>query len=572
MSQAPQFTDEAQSPRHPQIRNRTLRIHHFGLVIGFIIALVLLPILTVRPTIAADCTAINDIRVLGAERQQAFCLEDLTTNTTGNGTIATGHTDISDWIALHASGSVNPTGVPGIQIDGYFPDTSTTNAYNGWNHDAQFVLRLPDNWNGKLVVTGAPGIRRQYALDFLISDWVLAQGYAFASTDKGNNGTSFYRDGATPGEALAEWHRRVTELTIAAQDAVSQRYGRVPDRTYMTGISNGGYLTRFALENRPDLYDGGVDWEGTLMLAEGPNLFTYLPAALKHFPTYRATGSQAAYDAIIAAGMPRGSEFIWEDHYAVYWDLTQRTYREEFDPMFDGALEAGLPFCQSGVPMCDADYNYAARPQAVKDAVGSVALTGNIGKPMLTLHGTLDALLPIGTDSDVYTQMVRQAGHGDQHRYYVIEGGTHVDKLYDRFPTQLRPILPCYRDAFTALTTWVESGLQQLPPDNQFVPLPTSGDVANTCALEPVAVPEATTTASATATIVSSTPTSMSSTPVSSTPTSIPSPPSVTPTSIRTAMPSSSTPTSTLPPPSVTPTTASTTGSVDRLFLPIVVR
>ena len=32
----------------------------------------------------------------------------------------------------------------------------------------------------------------------------------------------------------------------------------------MTGISNGGYLTRWQLEKRPDLYDGGVDWEGTL--------------------------------------------------------------------------------------------------------------------------------------------------------------------------------------------------------------------------------------------------------------------------------------------------------------------
>ena len=45
----------------------------------------------------------------------------------------------------------------------------------------------------------------------------------------------------------------------------------------MAGISNGGYLTRWQLENRPDLYDGGLDWEGTLFRADGPNLFTYLP-------------------------------------------------------------------------------------------------------------------------------------------------------------------------------------------------------------------------------------------------------------------------------------------------------
>ena len=53
------------------------------------------------------------IRVPGAERQQAFCLDDLTTT----GLVATGHTDMSHWLPLHASGTRNPSGVPGIQIE-----------------------------------------------------------------------------------------------------------------------------------------------------------------------------------------------------------------------------------------------------------------------------------------------------------------------------------------------------------------------------------------------------------------------------------------------------------------------
>ena len=83
--------------------------------------------------------------------------------------------------------------MPGIQVDGYFPDTSTTNTNHGWNHDSQFVIRIPDDWNGKVVVSGAPGVRGQYANDFVIGDWVLAQGYAFASTDKGNMGAELLR-------------------------------------------------------------------------------------------------------------------------------------------------------------------------------------------------------------------------------------------------------------------------------------------------------------------------------------------------------------------------------------------
>jgi alpha-beta hydrolase superfamily lysophospholipase len=430
--------------------------------------------------VAADCSKLNILQVPGAEKQAAYCLDDLTTPYL----IASGHTDASDWATLHSQATRNPAGaVPGIQIDGYFPDTSTTNGYNGWNHDAQFVIRLPDNWNGKLVVTGAPGVRRQYATDYLISDWVLARGYAYAATDKGNSGTSFYKDGAAPGDAIAEWHRRVTELTVAAKEVLRQRYGRAPAYTYMTGISNGGYLTRYALENRPDLYDGGIDWEGPHWRPEGPNLFTSLPAALKYYPRYRATGDQAAHDSIIAAGFAPGSEFIWEHHYAVYWDLTQRTYREEIDPTFDGTLDAGVAFCQSGTPYCDADYDYASRPQAVKDAVAKISLTGKIGKPMITLHGTLDTLLPIRTNSDPYANLIKSAGRSNMHRYYVIEGGNHVDQLYDVFPDKLRPIAPCYREAFVALEAWVETKGNNKPPASKTIARPTSGDVANECRL-----------------------------------------------------------------------------------------
>jgi hypothetical protein len=429
------------------------------------------------PAVAAECPSADAVRVPGAEMQKSACLDDLTTA----GTAMTGHTDQSDWEGLHAQGTKNPSGVPGLQVDGYFPDTSTFNGENGWNHDAQFVIRFPNDWNGKLVVTGAPGIRKQYSPDFVIGDFVLGQGFAYASTDKGNNGTQFFEDGATPGDAIAEWNARVTELTIAAKQAVAQRYGQPPGRTYMTGISNGGYLTRWQLENHPELYDGGVDWEGTLFTAAGPNLLTYLPAALRNYPKYRATGDIAAHDAMIAAGFAPGSEFLWDDHYGEYWDLTQRTYREELDPDYDGGLQAGIPFCQPGLPNCDADYDYAARPQAVRDALEKVALHGNIGKPMLTLHGTWDALLPIGTDSDVYDAMVARAGAGGRHRYYVIEHGNHVDGRYDLFPDRVKPMLPCYRAAFGALTGWVES--RATPPPSQFVPDPHQGDVVNDCAL-----------------------------------------------------------------------------------------
>lgn len=421
-----------------------------------------------------DCS----VRVPGAELSVAACLDDLTTT----GTLASGHTVQADWAGLTSAGLPTFGAVPGVQVDGYFPDSSTANTNHGWNHDAQFVLRLPDRWNGGLVVSGAPGVRRQYANDRAIGDQALAEGYAFAATDKGNTGAEFFTDGVRPGDALAEWNSRVTQLTLAARSAAARHYGRPVAKTLAAGLSNGGYLVRWQLENRPWLYDGGVDWEGTLWRADGPNLLTFLPPALRAYPAY-AAGSEAAHQSILDAGFAPGSEFLWDYHYRVYWDLTQRIYREEVDPSFDGAGQAGVPFCASGTPSCDADYAYASRPPSVARAVERISLTGRIGKPLLTLHGTLDTLLPITRDSDVYDRMIRDSGRGALHRYYRIEGGNHVDGLVDAYPDRLRPLGPCFRTAFDALGGWLR-GVR--PPASATIDRPagaTPSELAKACDL-----------------------------------------------------------------------------------------
>jgi len=433
------------------------------------------------------CTSADVVRVPGAERAVTACLPDITT--AGLLTQELGrYTDQTDWSSLHAPGTVNPTGVPGLQVDGYFPDTSAFNTTPGWNHDSQFVLRIPDQWNGGLVVSGAPGNRKQYAQDFLISDFVLAQGFAYASTDKGNNSPNFYLDGAEPGDAVAEWHDRVTELAKAAKSALKDRFGHRPDRTYMAGISNGGYLVRWQLENRPGLYDGGVDWEGTLFTPDGPNLFTYLPTAVRY------TLGQADAEDMYAAGFAPGSELLWPSHQTIYWGLTQKIYRAEFDPAFDPACpgpSAGTTLPEILAP-CATDMGYdtwfadpASEP--VHDALARISLTGKIKRPLLTLHGTLDTLLPIGTDSDVYAEMIADQDRDRLHRYYRIEGGNHVDSLVAADAQHLRPMLPCFRTAFDALTAWVEEGEQ--PPASADVPRPpgngaTDPALLNTCSLE----------------------------------------------------------------------------------------
>ena len=450
---------------HPQ--NRVMRVPlSVSLLLGLLLSTLGVPAAAATPpaVVGSDhCARQDRIAVPRAERQLVDCLEDLTTAST----VLTGHTDPADWAGLNAPGTTNPergAGHPGRRA---LPGQPSFNTHHGWDSDAQFVIRLPDDWNGKLVISGAPGTRTQYAGDSLFSDWLLARGYAYAMTDKGNSGASFYRDGRRPGDAIAEWNRRVTQLTRATREVVEQRYGTAPRRTYASGISNGGYLVRWQLENKPWLYDGGVDWEGTLFRSAPPNLLSYLPTALQNYPAYAATGDRAAHRKMIRAGFQRGSEFTWDYHYSVYWDLTQRLYREELDPGYDGEQEAGTPFCPSGTPDCDTDYEYGERPVAQR-ALKRVGLTGDIRRPMLTVHGTWDALLPIRTDSDVYDRMVERRGRDDLHRYYRVRGGTHVDGLRGEYGDRVRPLLPCARRAFQRMVGWVEDSRR--PPADATVP------------------------------------------------------------------------------------------------------
>jgi hypothetical protein len=454
----------------------------------------------------------------------------------------------------------NPTSpaVIGLQLDGYFPDgcnafvpepaltskaglpfikgctppVGAGTCATDCHHDAQFVIRIPDTWNGHLLTAGTPGIRDAFSSDFILSDYALEKSWAYVSQDKGNLGANFYRSGADeagscgtpwcPGAAIQEWTtrmRQATRQTLALLNNLAPAYGlKRVSRSYAAGISNGGYQTRMAIERdtpKDRLYDGGVDWEGTLFLASVPsgvvlsgpqtgyNLFTYLPATLRNYPG-DTTGDPAATAALAAVGFNPESQPLWSYHWSIYWGLTQKVYRLEIDPEYTGFTCSTVggpgPSCVSPpaeqvLPTDpDAIYDYTNRLNANPSLAGrmqSIAETGNIQHPLITLHGDQDSLLPQKTDSDLYAQMVQLAGRGDRYRYYVVAGGNHVDSLFDDHygvdsygNSVLRPMLPCVRGALDALVSWVESGAA--PPPSHTITRPagaSAADLANRCTL-----------------------------------------------------------------------------------------
>lgn len=110
----------------------------------------------------------------------------------------------------------------------------------------------------------------------------------------------------------------------------------------------------------------------------------------------------------------------------------------------------------------------------VEDAVADFETTGRIKNPLITIAGTMDALLPTDRHARAYQAKVAASrkGHHDhrktQYRLYEIQNGNHVDSFKSFFPLQLEYLQPHAQRAFDLLVDHVEHRAP-LPPD-QCVP------------------------------------------------------------------------------------------------------
>ena len=410
--------------------------------------------------------------------------------------------------------------VPGVQINGRIVTdpkldcTFTLGVNPPADCQARFLLRLPDDWNGRLVVAGASGTRSEFNGDFAWSDYVVQKGYAYASQNKGvfnlritslasatpptpnscrlNPSSTvwveFYDN--DPGQQFTRWAVFMAEAARLGRRGAQAHYGSPPKQTYAVGTSNGGYQVRRAVESYPELFDGGVDWEGTFVDDETPNLLADLPPAILNFSDYVASGrdpKSTAAKNIRAAGYPPdiviGTTSLWTNYSNSFWEVTQCQWQKRLDPTYDtyGTTPAGLPDGNTGT------YNYTAR-RSVSDVAAQLEAfetTGRIRRPLITVAGTMDALLPIDHHARAYARKVAAArwesGDDDDecerkapYRLYEVQNGNHIETYKPpgapptpTFP-QLEFIEPHAQKAFDLLVDSVERR-KNLPP-SQCIP------------------------------------------------------------------------------------------------------
>lgn len=129
------------------------------------------------------------------------------------------------------------------------------------NYAIGFQLRMPQSWNGRLYYQGNGGLdgsvtTAEGGLGGGPLTHALLQGFAVISSDAGHTGAQTALFGFDPQARLDYGYQAAEKLTPMAKSLVQAAYGRVPDRSYFGGCSNGGRHTLVAASRLPTQYDG----------------------------------------------------------------------------------------------------------------------------------------------------------------------------------------------------------------------------------------------------------------------------------------------------------------------------
>jgi pimeloyl-ACP methyl ester carboxylesterase len=304
----------------------------------------------------------------------------------------------------------------------------------------RFVIRLPGNWHGSLVIgahggSGGDALDRsgkvyatsETALDDVIGDYALGKGFAYASVDRDGIG------GTRAGYALT------TQFAELAK-------GRVrPARTYIVGLSAGGGIARMIAEATSAPFDAAL-----IVAGAGGDVITRLDRQLRIAP-------------------------LW--------------------PLIDPRAHAGLS---------DRDPRIVAYAEAIGTPVearrlwpytGATAVAAASRPPASVENSTARPSIPVievvGTWDDIVIREVRayrdRIEPKERHRLYQVEGVWHMSGDDDgvagfQYAAESRmkldkdvadamgegpSYIPTVREAFDHLVRWVEK--RTVPPPSQTV-------------------------------------------------------------------------------------------------------
>ena len=139
-----------------------------------------------------------------------------------------------------------------------------------------FRLRMPDEWNGRLVFVGGGGNDGNIgnAIGPLVGPTdkmapAIQQGYAVVTTDGGHTGGAAADFGNDPQARVDHAYNAYDKTAVNAKALIAQRYGRRPDRSYFIGGSGGGRQGMMFTQRFPNYFDGVIASYPAMRVASG---------------------------------------------------------------------------------------------------------------------------------------------------------------------------------------------------------------------------------------------------------------------------------------------------------------
>jgi pimeloyl-ACP methyl ester carboxylesterase len=244
---------------------------------------------------------------------------------------------------------------------------------------ADFVLRIPDQWNGMLVVlcrgyshTPVADVRTVAPFSEM-APILLSKGCAVAASNYGVGGF-----------CVSEGVNSTYQLT----EYIIDNYD-VTGKVFLIGGSMGGAVALLLGEKYPELYSGVIDIFGSKEM-------------------------KSQYETKVRWASLNDSELTAE--------LTALT--APAPPYMFPTLATLRAFCT--LSATDIKSSLGGTPQEKPEAYESVSPVyhANISIPVITVHGTSDALVPY-SQSLIYQEAVANAGRSYLYRLYNVTGGQH---------------------------------------------------------------------------------------------------------------------------------------------------
>ena len=214
---------------------------------------------------------------------------------------------------------------------------------DGQTYAIKFRLRLPTDWNGKFFYEGSGGANGDMGntTGRIVNAPIqaLGEGFAVVSQDSGHDNTENYNPdrqgtiafGFDPQARRDYGYASYEVVADTAKALIKAYYGRMPDRSYFVGCSNGGREGMIFAQRYPEVFDG--------IVAAAPAFALPKPALQEVWDTQSFARLAGKEGLIGGNGLPNINKSFSDNDLAIVSDAIFEAC-DALDGTKDGIIEA----------------------------------------------------------------------------------------------------------------------------------------------------------------------------------------------------------------------------------------